>query len=272
MKIKNIDKETKNTQKKYLWPIAKAALGLGLTTVLIKTGAIDYDAMLNWENVSDVFNNMNIGDLPGLDINTIYSLVKTGITTFGMNTIMIASKGLNLAKEVLKPIVENEKVQNNPTILKIKEVFKGKNKDKDPKKPKALVNLAKSGLSLGFKAYMIASGQIDYNSVYDFTKLPHKFAKIAQIAENIDLNKLKLGIETLKILPKFIAERKQEKKEGVPLISKISFKDIFAKISKEFPTSTRVTDLDCVQNMMPDHHQANQIETVNKEAKEAEEK
>ena len=249
MKIKNINKETKNTKKKFLLPIAKAGLSLGLTTALIKTGMIDYDAMLNWENVSDILNNMNMGNLPGVDINTIFDLVKTAVTTFGMNTIMIASKGLIFTKEVIKPLLENEKVKTNPTVLKIKEIFKGKNKEKEDKKPKALGNLAKNGLSLGFKVYMIASGQIDYNSVYDFTKLPHKFAQIAQIAENIDLNKVKIGMKTLKILPEFISERKEEKQEGMPLIPPISFKDIFAKTSKEFPLSANVTDLTCVESM-----------------------
>lgn len=268
MKIKNIDKETKNNKNKYLIPIAKAGLSLGLTTALITSGVIDYDSLLNWESVSDMVNNMNMGSLPGLDINTIYNLVKTGITTLGLNTIIIATKGFNLTKEVLKPIAENEKVKNNPTVLKIKEIFKGKNHDdKEPKKPKALVNLAQNALSLGFKAYMIASGQIDYNSVYDFTNLPHKFAKIAQIAENIDLNKLKIGIESLKILPEFISERKQEKEDGMPLIPKITFKDIFEKISKEFPTSTRVADLACVPNMIPSK-QINQTQAITKESEE----
>ena len=252
MKIKEIDQETKNTKKKNLLPIAKAALGLGLTATLIKTGIIDYDAMINWENMSETINNMNLVSLPGvMNINTIYDLVKVGITTFGMNTLMIADKGLNLTKEVLKPIVESDKVQNNPTILKIKEVLKGKNKDDEPKKPKALVNLAKSGLALGFKAYMIASGQIDYNSVYDLTKLPHKFVKIAQVAENIDLNKLKLGVDSLKILPQFISERRQEKQDGMPLVPRITFRDILGKISKGFPTTTRITDLDMVHTMAP---------------------
>lgn len=266
MKIKNIDKATKNNNKKYLWSIAKAGLGLGITTALIKTGVIDYDAMLNWESMSDMLNNLPISKLPGVDVNTIFNLVKTAVTAFGMNTLIIAGKGLNLTKEVIKPIVESEKVQNNYTVLKIKEVFKGKNKDKDkePKKPKALVNLAKSGLSLGFKAYMIASGQIDYNSVYDFTKLPHKFAGIGKIAENIDLNTLKIGIDSLKIIPQFLSERKQEKEDGVPIIKTISFKDIFRKISKDFPISTRVSDLACVQNMVP-NHENNLIETEIKE-------
>ena len=267
MKIKNIDKETKNDKKKYLLPIAKAGLSLGLTVALIKTGAIDYDAMLNWDNVSDVLNNLNIDKLPGVDINFICNLVKAGVTTFGMNTIIVASKGLNFTKEVIKPIVESDKVQNNSTVLKIKEVFKGKSKEKEPKKPKALVNLAKSGLSLGFKAYMIASGQIDYNSVYDFTKLPHKFAQIAKFAQSIDLNKLKMGMDALKIVPEFLSERKQEKKEGMSLIPKISFKDIFSKISRQFPISTTVTDLAYVENIMSNKQMA-QTQFINKEGEE----
>lgn len=249
MKIKNIDRETKNSKKKYLVPIAKAALGLGITTVLIKTGMKDYDAMLNWESLSDMINNISIDNPLGLDINTAYNLVKTVVTTFGMNTIMIASKGLNFTKEVIKPIVESERVQNNPTVLKIKEVLKGKNKKNNEKQPKALVNLAKSSLALGFKAYLILTGQIDYNSVYDLTQLPHKFVNIARIAENIDLNKLKMGMETLKILPKFVSERKQEKKDGASLIPKLTFKDIFTKILKEFPPLTKVSDLAYVEGM-----------------------
>lgn len=254
MKIKNIDKETKHNKKEYILPIAKAGLSLGLTVALIKSGMIDYDAMLNWEELSDVFTTLKLDNLPSVgsvDINNIFNLVKTGVTTFGLNTIIVASKGVDLAKEILKPISESEKVQNNSTILKIKEVFKGKSQKEEPKKPKALVNLAKNSLALGFKAYMIASGQIDYNSVYDLTTLPHKFTQIAQIAENIDLNKLKMGIESLKILPQFFSEIKQEKKEGISHIPKISFKDIFSKISKEFPPLTRVTDLAYVQNMVP---------------------
>lgn len=267
MKIKNIDKETKNTKMKYLLPIAKAGLSLGLTAALINTGIVDYDAMLNWEKMSDIVNNMNFMKLPGVDINIIYGLLKTGVTTFGMNTLIVAGKGLTLTKEVIKPIVENEKVQNNPTVLKIKEVFKGKNKDNDnnsKKQPKALVNLAQGGLALGFKTYMIATGQIDYNSAYDLTKLPHKFVGIAQVAEKMDLNKVKIGMEALKIAPKFISERKQEKEEGIPIIPKITFKDILSKISKEFPTSTKLTDLAYATNM-DTKLQTNQIETITKE-------
>lgn len=160
MKIKNINKETKNTNKKNLLPIAKAGLSLGLTVALMKVGVINYDSMINWESMSDVINNINIGKLPVDDVNKIFDLTKTVVTYFGMNTIMLASKELGLAKEVIKPIAESEKLQSNPKLLHIKESLKGKNKAKESKQPKALVALARNGLVLGFKAYMIASGQL----------------------------------------------------------------------------------------------------------------
>lgn len=236
MKIKDIIHQDKT---KRLYSIAHAGLSFGLTIALLKTGILDYDAMIDFEKIKDTLNNINLGPFSHIDINIIYSLVKSGITTFGINTIIVASKGINFAKEAVKPLLESEAVQNNPKIIKINEILKGKNyKEKAAEKvnkPKALIHLAKKGLAFGLKVSMIASGNIDYNSIYDLSNLPHKFTKIANIAENIDLNKIEIGKETFSILHQFILERNDEKKKGIPLFRKITFKDILANIFKEFP-------------------------------------
>jgi len=51
---------------KYLLPIARAGVSLGITTFLIKSGIIDYDVMLNWEKefldstYNKMFNKINL--------------------------------------------------------------------------------------------------------------------------------------------------------------------------------------------------------------------
>lgn len=79
----------------------------------------------------------------------------------------------------------------------------------------------------------------------------------------MDLNKLKIGISGLDILSKFVTQRNQEKKEGIPIIPTISFKDIVKKIGKDFPTQAKVTDLAYAEETMG--KDINQIKIIGKE-------
>ena len=235
MKIKSIAHKDKTTMRS----IALSGLSFGVTVALLKAGIIDYNTMIDFEKIQDSLNNANLSTFSVIDTNIIYNLVKAGVTTFGMNTIVVASKGVNFAKKAIKPLLESEVVQNNPKMIKIIETLKGKDykekKAEEANKPKALIHLAKKGLALGLKVSMIAAGNIDYNSLYDFTNLPHKFSKIAKIATNIDLNKPEIGKDIFFMLNQFVSERAVEKNNGIPLFRKITFKDILANILKDFP-------------------------------------
>lgn len=264
IKIKNVDKSTKKIDRKQICAIAKAGLGVAVTYLLISSGRLDYDQMMNWESYDNITKSLSVISTPMLDMKATFDFVKTAVTTIGLNTLFMATKSLTLAKSIIDPII-----QNNPKFekvkMKIKKVLKGnkraeKSAEESAKRsaakaemPKALINLARNGLGLGLKIFMITSGQIDYNSVYDFSELPHKFAKIGEIAQNIDLNKINLGIGSLGSIFQFFKERREEKEKGMPLIKPISFKEVFKNISKNkvLPRFEQVNAVDLSMNEKP---------------------
>lgn len=250
LKITEVDKETKKSKRDYILPIASAGIGLGLTCFLIKTGVVNYNNLIDLDTVGKAINNIPVlNSLPRyINMLTKTPMIKDVLDTVGFQEIILASKSLELAKEVAKPIKDSEKFKNSRihhTIQKIEKISgkeeKQTEEDDKYKTSKAGLNLAKSALGIGAKVFLIATHQIDYNAVFDFSKLPHKFAVIADAAKNIDMNKVLVGIDTVKSVGSFVKGRIAEKKEGnVPLIN---FKGILHNIGEsmkntvKFPTT-----------------------------------
>lgn len=244
MKIINIDKKQKESKMKYILPIVKSGVALGLTCYLVQTGVLEYNNLVNLDNMREVFNNVPLinstfllGKSP-VDISV--GLTEQVINTIGIQGIVLASKSFNFAKSLSTPILQNDKVKNSTTVHKIKSVLKGKDyekkeqekENKTRKSPKALKGLIRKGLSIGAMAYLIATHQIDYNMVYNKCSevLPHK---ISDMINHIDFNKIKLGVSSLSGIKSFLMQRHIEKEEGLPLVQSINFKGIIKKISKE---------------------------------------
>ena len=111
----------------------------------------------------------------------------------------------------------------------------------------SLKKLAKNSLSIGGMVFLIATNRIDYNAMLDFNNLPHKFAKIADYAKNIDMNKVAIGIESIKKIGDFIKTRKEEKVQNN--LQGVNFKTILHKTGEkmkksEFPTLTKLKNID----------------------------
>ena len=95
--------------------------------------------------------------------------------------------------------------------------------------------------------FLIATNRIDYNAMLDFNNLPHKFAKIADYAKNIDMNKVAIGIESIKKIGDFIKTRKEEKVQNN--LQGVNFKTILHKTGEKmkkskFPTLTKLKNID----------------------------
>ena len=113
--------------------------------------------------------------------------------------------------------------------------------------PESLKKLAKNSLSIGGMVFLIATNRIDYNAMLDFSNLPHKFAKIADYAKNIDMNKVAIGIESIKKIGDFIKTRKEEKVQNN--LQGVNFKTILHKTGEKmkkskFPTLTKLKNID----------------------------
>lgn len=248
LKITEVDKGTKKSKKDYILPIASSGIGLGLTCFLMKTGVVDYNNIINLDIVGKAIDNIPVlNTLPGYT-DMVMKMAKGVLDTVGIQGIILASKSLNLAKEVVQPIKDSEKFKNSKIYHSIQKIEKmgGKGeKETDQedkyKSSKAFINLAKSALGIGARTFLIATHQIDYNAVFDFSKLPHKFLAIADVAKNIDMNKVFIGIDAVKSFGSFVKGRIAEKKEGkIPLIN---FKGILHNIGEsikntaKFPTT-----------------------------------
>ena len=250
LKITEVNKETKKSKKEYILPIASAGIGLGLTCFLMQTGVVNYNNFIDLDTVGKAIDNIPVlNSLPGYT-DMVLKMTKGVLDTVGLQGIILASKSLNLAKEVVQPIKDSEKFKNSKIHHVIQNVKKmgGKEEteteteqDDKNKSSKAFLNLAKSALGIGARTFLIATHQIDYNAVFDFSKLPHKFAKIADVAKNIDMNKVLIGIDAVKSVGSFVKGRSEEKKEGnIPLIN---FKGILHNIGEsmkntaKFPTT-----------------------------------
>lgn len=236
MKITSIDKNNSKEKMKYIAPIVQSGVALGLTVYLIRTGVLNYNNLVNMDQVKNMVNNIPMPNFPLIGKSPAelsVGLVEEIVDTIGIQGIMLANKSFNLAKDISKPILENDKVKNNPVVCKIKEITKGKqNKDKEdgPKLSSPFLNLIRGGLSIGAKAYLMATNQIDYNLTYHLEKLPHKLHVISDFLKDVDLNKLKIGIESLKTIKDFAIESKREDIVKTP---KMNFEGIIKKISRE---------------------------------------
>ena len=154
---------------------------------------------------------------------------------------------LGLGAGIVNATGIKEKIAKNPMVHKIKKIVKGKKavekeeaekaetEELNKKNPHALVNLIKGGIGVGFRALMVATGRFDYNNMFHLDQLPldslpHKFAQIAEMAKGLDFNKIRLGVASLKLIPNFIMERIEEKKQEMPLVTKGTFKGMLKKI------------------------------------------
>lgn len=242
LKITEVDKETKKSKKDYILPIASAGIGLGLTCFLMHTGVIDYNNLASLDGIENAIRNITI-DNP--TFREAPRILAEAIDKVGIQGFILAEKSLSLAGKVIKPIKDSEKFKNskiNHTIQKIKK-FGGKNEieEGEEKTSKAFVGLAKGALGIGAKAFLIATNRMDYSGVFNWDKLPHKLAVIADAAKNIDMNKAIIGIDAIKSVGSFVKGRIEEKKEGnIPLIN---FKAILHNIGEQmkntgkFPTT-----------------------------------
>lgn len=237
MKIVDVDQETKKSKfKRHILPIIKTGLGLGVTCYFIKTGVLNYNDLINMEKVTEFLpsNNPILKNIPILpqELDLVVKLMEGTINTVGLNKMMIATKALPFISDITKPILESDKIKNSPVVHKIKEIFKRKNKinelettklenneedknslidieetsqenEKESEKkkiPETVKNLIIGAASLGLSAYLIATNQVNFNNSYNFDNLPHKFAKIKEIAKNLNMNTVHLGLGALNIV------------------------------------------------------------------------
>lgn len=254
LKITEVDKETKKSKKEYILPIASAGIGLGLTCFLMKTGVVNYNNFIDLDTVGKAIDNIPVFNLlPGYT-DMVMKMTKGVLDTVGLQGIILASKSLNLAKEVIQPIKDSERFKNSKIHHVIQNVKKMDGKaeketeqDDKYKSSKAFLNLAKNALGIGARTFLIMTHQIDYNAVFDFSKLPHKFAKIADAAKNIDMNKVLIGIDAVKSVGSFAKERIAEKKEGnIPLIN---FKGILHNIGESMKNTSKFPTIRTLQSI-----------------------
>ena len=254
LKITEVDKETKKSKKDYILPIASAGIGLGLTCFLMQTGVVNYNNFIDLDTVGKAIDNIPVlNSLPGYT-DMVLKITKGVLDTVGLQGIILASKSLNLAKEVIQPIKDSEKFKNSKIHHVIQNVKKmGGKEEKETeqddkyKSSKAFLNLAKNALGIGARTFLIATHQIDYNAVFDFSKLPHKFAKIADVAKNIDMNKVLIGIDTVKSVGSFVKGRISEKKEGnIPLVN---FKGILHNIGESMKNTAKFPTIKTLQSI-----------------------
>lgn len=257
MKIKEIDKETKKSKMKHILPIASAGIGLGVTCYLMQTGVLNYDNLISFNTVESTLKGIPvISNLPVIEqrIDMSLKLAKGIIDTVGIQGIILAEKSLKLATEVIKPIKDSEKFQNSKIYHKIKKVEKAagieEKTDEGKEKPKtsqAVLNLARNALGIGAKAFLIGTHQIDYNAVFNFDKLPHKLSVIADVAKDVDLNKVLIGIDSIKSVKDFAKERIAEKKQGdIPLIN---FKEILHNVSESIKSKGQFPRMMLIKNV-----------------------
>ena len=236
LKITRIDKNNQKKGIKHILPIVQSGLALGLSVYLMRTGVLDYNKLVDMDNIKNMVSSIPMINLPLIGkspAEVSIALVEKMVDTIGIQGIMLASKSFNFARDISKPILENDKIKSNPMVCKIKEVIKGKqNKDKEDKSniKSPFSHLIRGGLSIGARAYLIATNQIDYNSIYNLEKLPHKLHVISDFLKDVDLNKLKIGMLSLKTIKDFAIQKHINDTVEMP---KVEFEGIIKKISSE---------------------------------------
>ena len=264
MKIKDINKEQKKIDIETLKPIIKSGLGLGLTLFFMKTGVIDYNNLANLDKIKDSLSMIQVPNLPFLNksfIDIACEILEKGVNTVGIQGLAIAGKSFGLVNNIVKPIMnskkngvelnDNEKepnseivnsttIENNPNIKKIKKIDKKHQntntvqyKKNSVKTMSSILKVAKEGLAIGVAAYLMGTGQINYNSMYKFENLPHKLSFIGDIVKNIDLNKVKIGEISIESIRKLMSlKNNNSQTQGVDINSK-KFSAIIHKIGTE---------------------------------------
>lgn len=224
MKIVKIDKQQKDKNMDYLKPIIRSAIALGITSFLIITGKVNYNNLIDLDSIKNLLDNIPI---PNILINKkiTFDLIKMIIKTIGIQGVVLASRAYDFTRSIAKPVMESDAVKENPIICKIKRVSKGKRQDRTPT---TYYKLIKDGLSIGTMVYLIATHQIDYNTIYNLDNLPHKFSVISKMARNIDFNKIHIGVLSIEKIRDFIKNNKNKEVEKKP----ISFSQLLKEIGK----------------------------------------
>lgn len=179
--------------------------------------------------------------------------IKTVVNTVGLDKMLIAAKALPFIQDITKPILESDKIKNSPVVHKIKEIFKAKEnaneleineeseketvteevnnqsninsedenkpeKKKIPKIPEKVEKLIIGAASLGLSVYLISTHQVDFNNLYNFDNLPHKFARIKEIAKGLNMNNIHLGVGVLN-MANFILKKDTKTIETPPMMA-----------------------------------------------------
>lgn len=256
MLIKNVDKEQKKSKLKTILPIASSGLALGLTAYLMQQGVIQYDDVLNLGNgnldkITQICQNLPF--LRNFDPNTIAKTISGDASKVGITAYALYPKIVSLGTSIVKPIIESDKVQNSKLFKKIKKV--NKDLENDPNliyKPKiagidSRPHPIRKGLELGASAFLIANNILNFNNVYDFSNLPHKFANIAEIASKIDFNKLVLGSKGVGVIREIIGKVKEKRNNRENIAEFAEEKDENIEnidgIEKEHEESIKKTDI-----------------------------
>lgn len=228
IKTEKLNNDNNFKKLKYIVPIVQSGVGLGLTCFLVSTGVINYENLINFDIIKDSFNNPMYNFLFNNFINPV-ELVEKIINTVGMTGIVLSLKSFGFGKKLSKPFIESDNFKKNPTVYKIKKIFKKQeNKETDNKtSSKALRKLMKTGLGIAFKVFLICTNNINYNEIFNWDNLPHKLSSIAEVSKKLDFNIIKPLLSSLGATSLFFIERKDEKKEGIPL--SINFKELITK-------------------------------------------
>jgi len=230
----------------------------------MKTGVIDYNNLANLDKIKDSLSMIQVPNLPFLNksfIDIACEILEKGVNTVGIQGLAIAGKSFGLVNNIVKPIMnskkngvelnDNEKepnseivnsttIENNPNIKKIKKIDKKHQntntvqyKKNSVKTMSSILKVAKEGLAIGVAAYLMGTGQINYNSMYKFENLPHKLSFIGDIVKNIDLNKVKIGEISIESIRKLMSlKNNNSQTQGVDINSK-KFSAIIHKIGTE---------------------------------------
>ena len=235
MKITSIDTQTKKENFKKIVSIATSGLGLGVTYYLIKNGILNYGQVLDLNKFDSVTTAMqNMAPIMKVPV----SLVTSAIKTIGLDRMVLLMKSGELFGKIGQAVLESDKLKENRHVKKIKDVLKLNKEDGEEKRYSgALRGLVSSGLSIGARAFLMANGVLDYNTM-DFSKVPHRFVSVLEHAKELDLNRVSIAFSTLKAGGRFVLDRSIEKDNNVPL--KFGMSDVLRDISKNIKSGPQI--------------------------------
>jgi len=235
MKITSVDTQTKKENFKKIVSIATSGLGLGVTYYLIKNGILNYGQVLDANKFNEVATAMQ-SMAPIMKVPV--SLTKAAMENIGIDKMVLMIKSGELLGAIGKAALDSEKLKENVHVKKIKQVLKlDKDNNEEKKYSGALRNAISSGLTIGTRAFLMANGVIDYNTM-DFSKVPHRFVSILEKVKDFDLNKVSIAFSTLKTGGRFALNRSIERDNNVPL--KFGMSDILRDISKNIKSGPQI--------------------------------